>query len=236
MINLEIMELKPVINFLSDLYQNNSSLWMLENKARYLQAKQMFESFVSELIQQISVFDKSMINVAPKDCIFRLNRDTRFSKDKRPYKDFFSAHIALGGRRSFTGGYYIQIHHDDKTLIGGGIHTPSKEILQNIRKEILSNGDKLNRLLCNPKFKSTFNSFTGDKLKRVPKGYPQEHPYIELIKMKNFDIEYKYDKERVQSEYFINDILQKFQIMKPVSDFLNKIVLDSLNNNKVTKT
>ena len=121
--------------FLSALKKNNNKEWFEANRKEYETSKKWFEELFENLISGISKLDKGVADLKPKDCLFRINRDVRFGKDKSPYKSNFGAAIAQGGRKSPFGGYYIHIE-PGASFIAGGIHMPESEVLKNIRQEI----------------------------------------------------------------------------------------------------
>ena len=91
--------MKDVLTFLEGIQKNNTKEWMEANKADYLKAKQQFEDIIKQLVEKISDFDPHIIGTEPKKCIFRLHRDIRFSKDKRPYKENMGGFINREGRK-----------------------------------------------------------------------------------------------------------------------------------------
>nr|WP_255946122.1 DUF2461 domain-containing protein [Brucepastera parasyntrophica] len=103
------METKSILEFLTELSENNSIDWMHANKAGYEAAKNEFKSLLLTLINKICEFDDSVRELDPGTLIFRLNRDTRFSHDKSPYNPSFRAHISKAGKMPIPAGYYLNI-------------------------------------------------------------------------------------------------------------------------------
>ena len=103
------MEQLAIMNFLSDLQKNNNREWFINHKPTYQKALLDFEAILSRIISLVGIFDKEIVGLNPKACIFRIYRDVRFSNDKSPYKTHFGAFIAPGGRKNSEGGYYIHI-------------------------------------------------------------------------------------------------------------------------------
>ena len=102
--NAEIMQ------FLTELKQNNNREWFQANKNRYDSLRKGFIDEVQQLIDRIALFDPEIAGLEAKDCLFRIYRDIRFSPDKTPYKIHFAAYMAsCGGRGSERGGYYIHL-------------------------------------------------------------------------------------------------------------------------------
>jgi uncharacterized protein (TIGR02453 family) len=211
--------MKNVLNFLSDLRKNNHKDWMDRNKARYQQAKKEFESLVMVLIDRIALFDESIAGVEPKNCIFRLNRDIRFSKDKRPYKENMGAFITREGKKGVDGGYYIHIQ-PGQSMQAGGTYMPPADVLKKIRQEIDYNPDPLLKFMRSDPFRKYFKGFEGEKLKTSPKGYPPDHPHIDLINLKSLIVTHSLTDAQVISDHFADYASEIFETMKPLNVYL----------------
>jgi len=124
--------------------------------------------------------------VSPQDALFRINRDVRFSRDKRPYKTTFSAAVCPQGRNSGLPVYYFQINEVGELLIAGGVYMPAREVLGPVRKYIAEQPERLAAVLADPAFVATFGTLEGERLKRPPQGYDENTPGIEFIKLKSF--------------------------------------------------
>lgn len=219
------MDNKMILRFLKDLQANNSIDWMHENKEYYQTAKANFEELLSQLIQSISLFDSTVTQLDPKELIFRLNRDTRFSKDKSPYNPAFRAHISIAKRSPIPAGSYLSIKPGNCFLGGGLFASVFPEATQMVRNYICQNPEEFIEIINAPLFKENF-TIEGVKLKTVPKGYSKEHPLAEYLKHKAWDIEYVIDDETFENqETFISFAAEKFRIMQPFNDFLNKALL-----------
>lgn len=211
----------PLLNFLSDLQENNNKEWMDANRERYHEAKALFEEMVTELLAGIVQFDESLVGVMPKDCIFRINRDIRFSKNKNPYKNNFGAAMSEGGRHSNNADYYIHIQPNGESFLGGGIYMPPGEVLKKIRQEIDYNAPELKQIVEQPEFRETFGTIKGEKLKRAPKGYDENHPNIEFLKLKSFVVLSPIKDEALAQPDFVKQVVSRFKIMSPFIDYLN---------------
>lgn len=215
---------KSTLDFLKKLKKNNNREWFNENKNLYLDAKEDFDYFVNELIQEISESDSSVAGLQPKDCTFRIYKDVRFSKDKTPYKTNMGAAIQQGGRKSSVAGYYFHVAPEE-VFAAGGIFMPSPEHLLKIRNSIASNYKKFNGILKSKEFAKNFKElWQGDKLKTAPKGFPKDHPAVEYLKMKS----YLAWKDIKPEEIFSKDIIKKaakiFRSMQPFNDFINEAI------------
>lgn len=217
------MNLQKSLDFLKALSEHNDKSWMDENRKLYETEKKSFEAFVSALIGEISVFDPAIGDLAPKDCIFRLNRDIRFSKDKSPYKTNFGAAMAIGGKKSNKAAYYIHIE-PGKSFLGGGIWMPEAPVLKNIRQEIDYGFEDFQKLIKAKAFTSHFKQMDGDKLSRAPKGYEEDNPAIEYLKHKSFTVGKPLTDKEVAHKDFVQHCAEAFAAMKPFIDFLNQSV------------
>ena len=121
-------DLKRTLDFLSELKANNRKDWFDQHRVNYEDAKANFEAFVNGFISDFRTVE-DFGAISARDCMFRINRDIRFSRDKSPYKPYLSAHIARGGRNSGNLGYYLQLAPGGESIIAGGLHTPSPEQL-----------------------------------------------------------------------------------------------------------
>jgi uncharacterized protein (TIGR02453 family) len=177
---------KSTMKFLKDLKKNNNKDWFDENRKQYQIAKDDFAEFVASLLEDIAKFDPRLKGTEAKDCIFRIFRDVRFSKDKTPYKSHFGANMAPGGRKGFLGGYYLHVDTAGESMIAGGSYHPEPDQLAAIRQEIDYNIKEFKAILNKKDFKTNFGELEDfDKLKRVPKGYDADHPEAELLKLRS---------------------------------------------------
>lgn len=213
-------------DFLSDLKLNNDRDWFLANKPRFEEAKKEFEYFIAQLIGEITRFDNSIAHHSAKNCIFRIYRDVRFSKDKSPYKTHFGAHISSAAKRSeihSRAGYYIHIEPGG-SILAGGAYLPPGPWIKAIRQEISYNADDLKKILNKPAFKDYFGEIEGEKLKRAPKGYDPDHPEIELLKYKSFLAVNKCTDQQVFSSDFTAHCASVFKALYPFDQFLNNAI------------
>ena len=213
---------KHTYQFLKELKKNNNRNWFQANKSRFLEIKSEFEAFVQDLIAHIAVFDPSIAHLEPKECIFRIYRDTRFSKDKSPYKTNLGAHLLAPDQIPHDrAGYYIHIEPKN-TFLAGGAYLPPAVWLKAIRQEIDENGNELKKILSDKNFKKYFGEMEGDKLKTIPRDYPGDHPFIELLRYKSFLAMHRVSDEDAMSNQFLKHAVQVFKALKPFDDFLNK--------------
>ena len=212
-----------ILNFLKELSQNNNKEWYQQNKDKYLKARQDFEMVVGLLITEISKFDKSIVGLLPKDCIFRIFRDVRFSNDKTPYKTNFGAYIAKGGKKRGFAGYYLHIEPKNPFL-AGGVYMPPSPVLKSIREDIYHNIEEFKNIIDSKDFKQYFGQIWGSKLTSPPKGYSKEFKDIELLKFKDYNMVHDLTEKQITDKQFVNYALDVFKAMVPFNAFLNHAI------------
>ncbi len=212
-------DLKGTLEFLSELAFNNNRPWFEEHKADFERAKADFESLVNEMIGRLSAFD-DLSGLTAKDCVMRIYRDIRFSRDKTPYKTAFAAHMAAGGRKSGRYGYGLRLE-PNATIAAGGMWEPNPEQLGRFRAAVDRNPKGLIRIIEAPKFRRTFGGLKGEKLKSAPQGYAKEHPAIEILKLKQVYAARSFPDEAVLSDDFADRLFDTYQALKPFLDYLN---------------
>lgn len=181
------MHIKALIEFLQGLEQNNNRSWFIWNKPAYDVLREEFQALIAEVAARVAKFDRALGPVDPKKAMFRIYRDTRFSKDRTPYKTHFSAALNDRAKRGLAPGYYFQIDHDGILLAGGGIYRPEPALLGRIRRDIAARPARLTRLLRDPRFAGTYGALAReDALTRPPKGFAADAPHIESIKLRHY--------------------------------------------------
>lgn len=209
-----------ILGFLRELEQNNNREWFKSNQDKYKSAKKEFENLVSKIIIEINKFDSRIGFVEPKDCIFRIFKDVRFSNNKDPYKNNFGAFIGASGRKSFTPGYYIHIQ-SNSSFAGGGIYSPPPETLKRIRTEIYENTEEFKSIINDKAFKSTFNGIYGEKLKTKPKGFDYFDD-VELINHKHYAVIHNLSDKEIINEDLMEKLTNIYKTQKPFNDYLNR--------------
>ncbi len=212
---------QTTIKFLADLARNNDRVWFDGNRSRYEAARDNFSAFVQAVLDKIAGFDPIYKGLEAKSCIFRINRDTRFSHDKSVYKTNFGAFMVRGGKKNGDRypGYYLHIE-PGQSFVAGGAYIPPAPWLNAIRESISENGDRLIRIINSPEYSKWFNGLEGEMLKVPPRGYAKDNPHIELIKMKSFLAEKSFTDKKVLSPGFFEEVTGAFRAMKPLNDFL----------------
>jgi uncharacterized protein (TIGR02453 family) len=181
------MHIPALIEFLDGLHKNNNRPWFIWNKPAYDILRSEFEELVAALAAQVATFDRDLGPVDVRKSMFRIYRDTRFSKDKTPYKTHFSAALGDRSKRGLAPGYYFHIDHAGTLLAGGGIYRPHPPILQKIRRHIAAHPEALARVLRDRRFNATYGGLADeDALSRPPKGFAADTPYIDAIKQRHY--------------------------------------------------
>ena len=213
---------QSTLDFLEAIKDNNNRDWFLANRPAYLEAKENFEGFVQEIINRLIEFEPIMKGLEAKSCVYRINRDIRFSSDKSPYKSHFGAFIVKGGRKNGDrfAGYYFHVE-PGASILAGGAYMPPSPWLSEIREKISDYPDEITGILKARDFVKYFGSLDGEKLKTAPKGYPTTHPQIELLKYKSYLVVNEVQDKMVVSKEFQDHVIKVFKAMKPLNDFLN---------------
>lgn len=222
------MELGHTIEFLTELTFNNNREWFVAHKQEYDAARQEFLGFVEKLILGINAFDPSIGLQEAAPCCYRIYRDIRFSPDKSPYKTWMGAYIRQGGRKSPVNlpGYYFHLEPDGGTFLGHsllatGMYMPSPFTLRCIRDAVLQKGAAFDRSV---KEASPFLLDEGDRLSRIPSGYPKDFKYAEYLKCRNYSLSVPMKKEDISAE----NVLSLFRTTKRFKDFISKAVISRL--------
>lgn len=213
----------PYLSFLKALAENNSKEWMDTNRDWYQKVKGEFIEDVGELLGGITAWEPALTAFKAKNCVFRQNRDIRFSANKSPYKTNLAAYFSVRGKKSNDPGYYLHIQPGG-SFIAGGIWMPPADVLKKIRQEIDYSGEELLKILNKPTFKKHFSSLEGEQLKTSPRDYDAEHPHIDLLRYKSFIVSTPLADKDISSGNFKTKTLDAFRLMKPFHDFLHQAV------------
>ena len=215
-------DLKPTLEFLKALKRHNNRDWFESHRPQYQSARSEFEAFITALIQEIAPVE-GLGGLSAKDCLFRLNRDLRFSKDKSPYKTHMSAYIAPGGRKSRRLGYYVHVSPGDQSMIAGGMHEPEPQQLARWRLAMDRDPGPFSRIIHEKTFRRYFGEVSGEKLKTAPKGYPRDHPQLELLRLKQVTAMRPIPDKDLLGRSLVQETLRTFRAMKPFLSYLENL-------------
>jgi len=212
--------MKDVLRFLSELKKNNNKEWFDDNRDWYQESRKKV-LFLTELInQEIAKFDSEVGIQDPKNCVFRIFRDVRFSNDKTPYKTNMGSFISQGGRKSINAGYYIHIEPGG-SFVGGGSYCPPADALKAFRTEIFDHPEEFKALIYSDMFQKVYPDMYDDKLKTSPKGFPKDFQDIDLLKYKSYAFTSVLDDSVIVSNDFVGKVIEATKILHPVNRFLN---------------
>lgn len=212
------------LSFLKGLKKNNDKAWFDANRKQYEAAKKDVEQLVQEIIDTHAASDPGIAGTKAKECLFRINRDIRFSKDKSPYKTNIGAHIVEGGKKSVNAGYYIHIE-PGQSFTGGGLYMPMPAELKKVRQEIDYNLDEFRSILESKKFKSVFGNlyvFEGSRISRVPQGFDKDSPAAEFLQFKSYIAERPLTDADLTDKKLVRKILESFEALQPLLAFINR--------------
>jgi len=185
------MSLDPneLVSFLAQLKKNNNKAWFEAHREEYQRLRTQFTDVVQDVIVGIAAFDALIhADMKPEETMFRINRDVRFSKDKSPYKTTFSAAISTHGRRGQMPGYYFQISETGELFAAGGLHMPAPDQLRMIRNHLVNRPAEFEALQRNKTFRKTFEAIEGERLVRVPKGFEDDAPHADYLRLKSWTV------------------------------------------------
>ena len=187
-------------------------------------AKENHLDFVTGVLQAMKSIDSTLQDIQSKNCIFRINRDVRFSANKNPYKTNFGASFSKGGKKIACAGYYFHVE-PGACFIGGGYWMPMADDLNKIRQEIDYNFDEFKKIINEKKFINSFGELdTKEKLVRPPKGYEKDNSALEYLKLKSFIVMASIEDDELLDRHLAQKVISHFQSMKPLVDFLNKAI------------
>jgi len=215
-------DLRTVQRFLARLRATNNRDWFQAHRAEFEVARANFEDYVALLLVALTRTE-SLVGVTPKDCIFRLNRDLRFTRDKTPYKPYMSAYVAPGGRKSRRLGYYVHIEPGNHSMIAGGLHEPEASQIDAWRRAIDRDPIPFLKITRAKPFRTYFGRVDGQKLKTAPRGYPKDHPRLDLLRLKTVTVSRSVSDILVASPQFVKETLVTFKAMRAFLRYLDEL-------------
>lgn len=210
------------LTFLGELADNNNREWFNENKKTYTRyVKEPFEQFIGDMLDRTQDIILGTDGLAPKDCIFRIYRDVRFSKDKSPYKTHVSAIITSGGRKNMTSpGMYLQFSAEDARMYSG-LYQLDKHQLLKVREAIAQDMDGFATLVSGKAFVKEFGEIQGEKHKRLASPFKELSEQQPLLFHKSFYYFKTFPADTVLREDFPDLLMKSYAACRPVSEFFN---------------
>ncbi|MCB2408799.1 DUF2461 domain-containing protein [Hymenobacter lucidus] len=212
------------LTFLTDLRANNNKAWLDANRPAYEAAKADFLALVTQVLSQLEAADPAIADsqLQPKKCVFRLNRDIRFSANKAPYKHNFGAWFNAGGKAAASAGYYLNLEPGG-SFVAGGLYMPEAKTLATLRQEIDYNLPAFEALLTTPDFRQHFPGLSREhSLQRPPKGYDAANPALSYLKLKSFTASHPLPDESLLRPEISQQIVAGFGALQPLVHFLNQ--------------
>lgn len=214
------------LEFLKSLQQNNNRYWFNTHKEVFLEQQAYIESFADLLLNELNTHDL-IETPSGKKSLHRIYRDTRFSNDKRPYKNNWSGGFKRATKQR-RGGYYFHIEPGN-SFIAGGFWEPNPEDLKRVRDDINFDPTPLRKILNSKSFIETFGQLQGDQLKTAPKGFDANNEAIDLLRYKQFLLRKKFTDEEVLSPSFLKMANQTFVNMRPFFDYMSEVLTTDIN-------
>lgn len=236
------MDTNSIMAFLNGITANNNKEWFQAHRDEYEACRKDFQHDVERLISAISAFDPSISWLKPKDCIYRFNRDIRFSPDKSPYKRHFGAYLTAHGKKSLMGGYYIHVQ-PGQCLYSVGAYWLPTNILTSCRNEIMTGIDAWRKAVESPAFLRLYGRPAGGvwdessdilspkgfgiaHLKTAPKDFPRDYEFIQYIRMKDYATWHRVADDYFAGDRWIDDAVKNFRVAKPMLDIINSVIAD----------
>ena len=214
-------DIRKVLAFLRRLEKNNDRAWFKAHKEEFDAVRKPWEQDMERLIGMMGDYDDNLRGLAVKDCVYRIYRDIRFSKDKSPYKTYFSGVLGKGGRHTVMSSYYVHFQ-PGQLMLCGGVWWPEKPVLQRLRALIDAEPEEFTAIIKNPDITSRF-TWESDALKSVPKDYPKDHPMAEFLKMKEYILMMHPDESYFDCDDWVARVAEDLRPLKPLHDFLNYV-------------
>lgn len=217
-----------VFDFLKLIDKNNNREWFNDNKDLFLEAQSDLQNFTEELIAEMGKFDETILKLDAKRSLLRIYRDTRFSKDKTPYKTYFGASLGMG-KINTKAGFYLHVE-PGKSFLGSGIYLPDSPILKEIRKEISVFKDEFLTSIEDKDFKKYYGKLDQEhKLKNIPQGFEKDNPMGEFLKLKSFIGVHNMTDKDLMKKNAVKNVSKIFEAAKPLNDFLDTSISNLKN-------
>ena len=217
------------LDFLKVLRENNNRDWFNVHKDEFIEQQAFVEEFAGLLLNELNKHDL-IETPSGKKILHRIYRDTRFSKEKIPYKTNWSGSFTRATKQR-RGGYYFHIEPGN-SFVAGGFQGPNAEDLKRIRDEISFDPAPLRKILNSKSFKDTFGTLQGEQVKTTPKGFGKNDPAIELLRFKQFLLIKRFSDDQVLSGSFLKEASDAFKNMRPFFDYMSEVLttdMDGIN-------
>lgn len=215
-----------LFEFLHEVADNNYREWFHAHKDEYDELRALWMEDLDRLVAMMTVWEPRLVSQSAKTCAYRFYRDTRFSQDKSPYKTFFSAAISPWGRKMPRAGYYLHMGIDEENLWGGsglygGIWCPDAQMLRKLRNAIVDNIGEFEAIITDNRLTDYYPDWIGEKLKKVPAGWPANHPQADLLRLKEYGRLCSCKEAFFEDPAWVEISAERFSRLQPLVDFLN---------------
>ena len=216
------MNFNELYDFLRDLESNNNKEWMDNNRKRYHKVRDQYIEWLDKMNKKLDAIDPDYFDTPGKIAVNRINNNLLYHPNRPIYKDHFGAGL---DQRSKQGDFYIHLGISE-SFIAGGYWKPGNKILKSIREAIDYNGEEFIKILNKKSFQDTFGGLieTEEKLSTAPKGFSQDHQFIDLLRHKTFAVEHRLTQKEVISENFEEKLITVYEEMLPFRRYLNQAV------------
>jgi len=215
------MNFQALQNFLKDLNRNNSKEWMDKHRKQYTTVRTDVIQWLDRMDTRLASIDKDYYATPGKKGINRINNNLMFHPNKPIYKDHFGAGL---DKAPNSADFYVELGIEEGFL-AGGFWRPDPKTLRSIREAIDYDGEVLKKIISKKKFRQLFGDLVEDKrLTKAPKGFPNDHQHIELLRNKTFAVVHRFSMEETQQPGFEQKVITVYQEMLPFRRYLNKAV------------
>jgi uncharacterized protein (TIGR02453 family) len=224
------------LSFLRSLKRNNDRDWFRARKGEYERhVRQPMIALIEALAIDFRRIAPDLV-ADPKVSLYRIYRDTRFSANKAPLKTHAAAHFpARGMKRAEGAGLYVHVSPDE-VWAGGGMYMPSSADLTAIRAHIAATHPRLHTITTRPAFRKAVGELTGERLTRVPRGYPSDHPAAHYLQFKQFLGGGEWEPSFATSRRFYGEVCAVFAAVAPLVTFLNTALRNTARRNPALKS
>lgn len=215
------MNFSQLFDFLKRLQENNSKEWMDTHRHEYYEVRDYYIDWLDKVNLKLASIGEDYFNTPGKKAINRINNNLMFHPNRPIYKDHFGAGL---DQRNKQGDFYIELGINE-SFMGGGYWHPSSQILKSIRDAIDYDGDSFKKILAKKSFITQFGGLIEDDiLKTAPKGYSQNHKYIDLLRRESFAVAHRVSQKEVESPNFTEKVIEVYKELLPFRRYLNQAV------------
>lgn len=214
--------MKDIIDFLQELSSNNNREWFEANRSRYKVVKAKMETIAERFIEAMASFDESVQGLRVQDCTYRIYRDTRFTKDKSPYKTWFGVFVSPRGKRSGFAGYYMHIEPtNNHYMLCAGAYCPTSGEQKSVREEFMTEGAAFIETI---RAAEGFELDWADAYKRVPRGWSADDEFAEYYRLRNYLVIKLVDEKYFTDDDYFERVTEDFRNTKPFNKTLNRAI------------